>query len=474
MAINNRQNVVMTDRYGAAAPVRDKRRFFADEKDPLHAAFDRKAGVHPRGRGRPIPASDIPGIWEEAMEAPGGKGGEERAAYFHIPFCESRCLYCGFHANPFSRPEGDRYVDYLLREMTMTSAATFIASHPFHAVYLGGGTPTALSADNLSRLLRGIKTCLPLAGDCELTVEGRTHNFPEDKVIACIQGGANRFSLGVQSFDTRVRRQMGRIETGDDVSRHLTRLKAMSQTVVVIDLIYGLPGQTMEIWENDVRRCIELGLDGVSLYQLNVYDQGRLQEAAGKGLVAPPADVSVQADMFAASVDIMQRARYRRTSLSHWGRTTRERSLYNNLALSSSVCIPFGCGAGGTAGGYSFMQDRVLDDYYRKIDAGVKPIALCTGRPPGDSLFREITRQVTLGYCDLRALGERYGLELELICLPILEQWEAVGLIERLNGSLELTLAGQFWSVNLCQNLIDWCADALERGENDAAEAMNG
>jgi oxygen-independent coproporphyrinogen-3 oxidase len=406
------------------------------------------------------------------MDAQGGKGGEERAAYFHIPFCESRCLYCGFYANPFSGAEGDRYVDYLLRELAMTSSATFVTSHPFHAVYLGGGTPTALSAGNLSRLLEGIRTRLPLASDCEITVEGRTHNFPDDKVSACLQGGANRFSLGVQSFDTRVRRQMGRIETGDDVSRRLARLRAMNQAVVAIDLIYGLPDQTIEIWENDVKQCIELGVDGVSLYQLNIYDKGRLQEAAEKGLVAPPADVSTQADMFAASVDIMQRARYWRTSMSHWRRTTRERSLYNSLALSNSPCIPFGCGAGGTAGGYSFMQDRVLDDYYRKIDAGVKPIALCTKRPPWDTLFREIAWQVNLGYCDLRAMGERYGLELELICLPILQQWETAGLIRQQNGSVDLTLAGQFWAVTVCQNLIDWCAEAVEGGQGEATGAM--
>ncbi len=388
---------------------------------------------------------------------------EERAAYFHIPFCETRCLYCGFYLNPFtSGEEENRYVDYLIRELDMVSDATFIKSHPFHAVYLGGGTPTGLSASNLLRLLEGIKRYLPLANDCEITVEGRVHNFSDDKIFACIQGGANRFSLGVQSFDTHVRRKVGRIETGEEVSERLEYLKSLNQTVVGIDLIYGLPYQTLDIWERDVERSIELGLDGVCLYQLNIYEKGKLQEAVEKGMIAPLADIRMQADMFARGVEIMKRAGYRRLSMPHWGKTPRERSLYNTLARSK-VCIPFGSGAGGRVNDYSFFQDRELDAYYRKIDAGNKPLAMCIKQPQHDDLFMEMARQMEFGHCHLRALGERYGFELEEIYLPILEQWESVGLTKRNDGWLELTLAGEFWEVNLCQNLIDYFTEVIGR-----------
>jgi oxygen-independent coproporphyrinogen-3 oxidase len=122
--------------------------------------------------------------------------------------------------------------------------------------------------------------------------------------------------------------------------------------------------------------------------------------------------------------------------------------------------------------GYSFMQDRTLDDYYRKIDAGNKPIAMAMKQPQHDDLFCEIAGQMELGHCHLSALGERYGFELEEICRPILEQWESVGLVERKNGSVNLTLAGQFWEVNLCQNLIDCCAQVIEMHSGEAARSM--
>jgi oxygen-independent coproporphyrinogen-3 oxidase len=345
----------------------------------------------------------------------------------------------------------------------MVANAPFIKFHPFHAIYLGGGTPTALSAKNLSRLLKAIHNSLPLANDFEITVEGRVSHFPDDKVFACLEGGVNRFSIGIQSFDTFVRRKMGRKDTGEKVAERLKYINSLDQTVMVIDLIYGLPHQTMGIWVDDVEKYIDLGLDGVDLYQLNVFKGGILDKAVAKGVVPPPADIRTQADMFARGVEIMKRARYRRFSISHWGKTTRERNIYNALALSGKVCIPFGSGAGGWLDGYFFFQDNELDGYYRRIDQGIKPIAMAMKQPEHDDLFKEFVGQMEQGHCHLKVLGGYYGFNLEEIFSPILEQWEKVGLIKMDNGWIELTLSGEFWQVNLCQALIDYFSIVFEK-----------
>ncbi|MCD6570328.1 MAG: heme anaerobic degradation radical SAM methyltransferase ChuW/HutW [Deltaproteobacteria bacterium] len=452
----DRLNIGMSDHYTSEMTARDQRHFFANENgDPLHAAFDKKRVVHPGAMGRPLAPERINEAWAKVMAKEGKK--EKRAAYFHIPFCETHCLFCGFYLNPFKAGEEEnRYVDYVIQELEMVADARFINAHPFHAVYLGGGTPTALSAGNLLRLLRAIKKYLPLANDCEVTVEGRIHHFSDDKVCACIEGGVNRFSIGVQSFDTHVRRKMGRIETGEEVAERLRCIDSLDQTATIIDLIYGLPYQTMEIWEDDVKRYIELGLDGVDLYQLNIFKVGRLEKAARKKLVALPADIKMQADMFAKAVEIMKHARYRRLSMSHWGKTTRERNIYNTLALSGKVCVPFGSGAGGWVDEYLFFQDRSLDSYYQRIDEGNKPIAMAMKQPENNDLFKTLIGQMEQGHCHLKGLGGSYGFKLEEIFLPILEQWEKVGLIKMNDGWIDLTLAGEFWQVNLCQALIDY------------------
>ena len=455
-------NIGTLNRHTSEMTPQDQRRFFANENgDPLHAAFDKKSAVHPGARGRPLDPESISEVWSRIMANEGKK--EKRAAYFHIPFCETHCLFCGFYQNPYRAEEEDHYIDCVIRELEMVANAPFIKSHPFHAIYLGGGTPTALSSQNLSRLLKAIRNSLPLANDCEITVEGRVYHFSDDKVFACIEGGVNRFSIGVQSFDTQVRRKMGRIETGEKVVERLKYINSLDQTAMVIDLIYGLPYQTMEIWEKDVTEYIELKLDGVDLYQLNIFKKGRLEEAARKKTIAPPADIRMQADMFARGVEIMKRARYRRLSMSHWGRTTRERNIYNALALSGKVCVPFGSGAGGWMDGYFFFQDNILDGYYRRIDEGNKPIAMSMKQPENNDLFKELAGQMELGRCHLKELGQRYGFELEEIFFPLLEQWEKVGLIKMNDGWMELTLAGEFWQVNLCQALIDYFAVVIEK-----------
>jgi len=461
--MNNKKeklNVGLYDRY--TIKILNQRQFFANENgDPLHAAFDKRVVIHPGRGGQPVAPRDIPRIWEQAMVTTGEKG--KRAAYFHIPFCSSRCLYCGFYSYATKEREMDRYIDYLIKELAMVRDSPFINSHPFHAIYIGGGTPTDLSSTNLLRLLEeAIQDYLPLANDCEITVEGRLWGFSDDKISACIEGGANRFSFGVQSFNTFVRRKMGRILTKEEVIKRLEYIRDLDQTVVVIDLIYGLPYQTMEIWEDDIKTFLELELDGIDLYQLIIFKDRPLGKAIEeKTMIA--ADVAMQADMFARGVELMKSARYRRLSKSHWARTTRERNIYNAMShLPGSICIPFGCGAGGWLKGYSFFQDRDLESYYQKIDKGYKPIAMCLKQPAYSDLFKEIVGQMKLGYCKLRELGKRYGFNLEEIFAPILEQWERVGLVKIRDGCLELTLAGEFWMENLSQNLIDYFTLVIE------------
>ncbi len=438
------------------------KQFFAkDTNDPLHYAFDKKITVHPMAKGSPIPPSETQAVFKGLMTKKGGYG--KRSAYFHIPFCETYCIYCGFYQNAYRAKEAHRYVSYLIRELEMAADAPFIKAHPFHAIYLGGGTPTALSASDLLRLLKAIKNTLPLANDCELTLEGRIYNFPDEKVFACIDGGVNRISIGVQSFNTFVRRSVGRIDEKKRIIERLKFINSLDQTAIIIDLIYGLPYQTIDIWENDVRQYIELGLDGVDLYQLNIYEGGRLEQAVRAGKIAKPADIAMQADMFAKGVEIMKEARYIRISQSHWAKTTRERNIYNNLVRTDSICIPFGSGAAGWLNGYFFYQDNKLVSYYEKIDRAEKPILMSMKRHPYHALFKNIEEGLEHNACNLSLLSKRYNLDLNLVFSPLLNQWEKVGLIKIKDGLCELTLAGEFWYVNLCQLMIDYFQKVHEK-----------
>ncbi|PIE28296.1 heme anaerobic degradation radical SAM methyltransferase ChuW/HutW [candidate division KSB3 bacterium] len=398
--------------------------FFAREDvDPLPHAFEKKAVIHPGMMGgKRIPQDQASTRWTELLHT---ERHGKTVAYFHLPFCENRCPFC--------------------------------KNGPVHAVYFGGGTPTAFDADDLKRLLQAVRRCLPLAGDCEITVEGRIYHFDPQKMEACFEGGANRFSIGVQSFDTDIRRSMGRIASRDTVLRSLEKLRDMDRGVVVIDLIYGLPGQTMDIWRDDVSTLLELGLDGADLYQLNVFHGGPLEQAIQSAKVPPAADIPQQSEMFANGVALMQKARYRRLSICHWGNGTRERNIYNQLMKSGAHCLAYGSGAGGSLHGYEYFTINDLEQYRSAIRQDTKPLMMLMTPPKHHDFIKFLTGQLELGRIDLRRASRTFQCKLESIYQPLLEQWQRVGLIELdQQGWLTLTLAGEFWQVNLTQALIQY------------------
>jgi coproporphyrinogen III oxidase-like Fe-S oxidoreductase len=303
----------------------DDRRFLANETDdPLHEAFDRKMTVHAMPMGRSVRPEELPGLWADAMSAENGL--PIRSIYIHIPFCETHCVFCGFYQNAYRSDLAGQYVDALIREMELTAKAPFINAHPFQAVYFGGGTPTALPAESLARLV---------------------------------------------------------------------------------------------------------------------------------STVPRPATLREQADYYVRGIELMQAAHYRRLSITHWARTSRERSLYNFFSRGRSDCVPLGSGAGGWLGDYFFFVEGQLQNYLSAIKAGRKPISFGMRRSEGDFLFRDISYQMELSYCDLKALSKRYDVDLLAILGPIISQWEKVGLVKLTDDCLYLTRSGEFWEVNLAQMLID-------------------
>ena len=315
------------------------REYFAKEGvDPLTQAFDRKKTVHPGGMGRPIPQAQQADLLT-MLVSHGRKG--KSAAYIHVPFCQTRCLYCGFFNKGFNESESALYTDSLIRELQLWSDQPVQQQGPVHAVYFGGGTPTALEAPDLKRLLTAVSQYLPLANDCEITMEGRVFNFGTNKIETCLAGGVNRFSIGVQTFDTALRQSMKRVDERETVIDMLSNLNAYDEAAVVIDLIYGFPNQTMALWEEDIRTFLSLNLDGIDLYQLNIFQNTPLFSAIQQEKLPAGLDVPTRARMYARGCEILAENQYRRLSVNHWGRATRERNIYNHLMRSPSHCLAF-------------------------------------------------------------------------------------------------------------------------------------
>lgn len=427
------------------------------EGDPLCRAFTEKRGMHGGFTGSEIKPAQWQAAWNGLMaeEAQPGK----RVAYIHIPFCQRRCLYCGFFQN-YSDAELERaYIECLVRELQMAADTRYLSGAKLNAVFIGGGTPSSLSSLNAAKLLKALRAYLPLTNDYELTLEARINDLIPEKMEVWLAHGVNRVSIGVQSFNTRVRRAVGRIDATEAILNKLQLLSAYGQAAVIVDLMYGLPYQTMAVWLKDLQFLTRAAIDGWDLYQLNVYETSALKAAITAGRLPAAATVAGQAKMFAAAEAILADHCFPRISVCHWSKSNRERNMYNTLTKSSLAVLPFGAGGGGRIGGVSLSLERKVERYMNMIRQGDKPIAAMRQPHSGYSLQKAVMGQIKQGYIDLGSLAGCHGSgiwELE----PLLKIWERRGLLQTGARVAKLTVAGQFWYMNIARSILE-CLNAL-------------
>ena len=406
-------------------------------------AFPARQALMPMWGQAAVDEAEWPECWQEIVATPLEAG---MMAYVHIPFCINHCVFCGFYRNAWKDGLGGPYVDRLIAELAQ-EAAQRPPGGSISAVYLGGGTPTALSASDLFRLLGALRQYLPLTDDCEITVEGRITHFDQEKVSACLEAGANRFSIGVQTFHSATRRRLGRKHSGDQAARYLAELADRGDAVVVADLIFGLPGQNDEIWQRDLDIALSLGLDGLDVYAFNCYPMLPINRMIEKGAFPALPGLSAQAAQYAYAVRRMQAAGWQQLSNSHFGSPAgRERNRYNATIKSGAGCLAFGSGAGGCHAGYAYSGEGDLQKYLN-TPLTVKPLGRLARTASQRDWLGQMQGGVERGAFDLSLLLPHAGHE------QLLHDWQEKGLLQQQDGQARLTIAGRFWGPTIARAL---------------------
>lgn len=446
----------------------DISRFFAKtDGNAISDAFATRRAVLPWRGQRIVDKDEMPTIWSRLMSTQDSTS--KRLAYLHVPFCANHCLFCAFYRNSYTATETATYTEHLVSEIEREAVEPGVNHSSIEAVYLGGGTPSALSADELARILGTVRQHLPLAPDCEITLEGRIIHFDDDKIDACIEAGVNRLSIGVQSFDTIVRRRQGRRAGKDEAIRFLGGVRERKRVTLVIDLLYGLPGQTLEIWHEDLRIADELAPDGVDLYGLNLIPGTPLHRAIAAGKLHPTT-LQYLGAMYEAGAAFLGASGWRQISNSHWARTPRERNLYNLRIKQGADCLAYGSGAGGAIGCYSYNVAGDLRQYGEEIAANRKPL---DGMSISDDLAAArnyVTAAFEIGLFDLAGFTLPRVRDVRTLFTPLLEQWQSAGLLTLNGGSARLTLTGRFWYGNLIAAFNDIITSTMPSSDSEAAD----
>lgn len=301
------------------------------------------------------------------------------SAYIHIPFCTQICYYCDFAKVYIKNQPVDAYLTTLLAEFDAKDIAAL------KTIYIGGGTPTALTARQLDTLLSGITRHLDLNQLKEFTVEANPGDLSDDKIAVLKKHHVNRVSLGVQTFNDKLLKKIGRSHTAQDVFDNIAKLKAAGFDNITIDLIYALPGQTMADVKKDVATLLSLDLPHVALYSLILENHTIFMNKMRRGKLDLPSDDS-DFEMYNYIIDSLETAGYDHYEISNFGKKGFE-SAHNLMYWDNAAYYGFGAGASGYVSGIRYKNHVPIHHYLENDDKRAVQEALTIKEQMEEELF---------------------------------------------------------------------------------------
>ncbi|MCG5438597.1 radical SAM family heme chaperone HemW [Micromonospora foliorum] len=327
-------------------------------------------GVLPDGETVPVDGS-LPAT---ATTAVGARG---FGVYVHVPFCASRCGYCDFNTYTASELGGgasrEGYADTVLAELTL--AARVLGDSPpprVDTVFVGGGTPTLLPADDLARILDGIDRTWGLAADAEVTTEANPESVTPESLKLLRAAGYTRISLGMQSASPGVLAILDRKHSAGRATAAALEARDAGFEHINLDLIYGSPGERAEDFAASLEQVVAAGVDHVSAYALIVEDGTRLAARMRRGELAYPSD-DVAADRYLAAEAALDAAGLSWYEVSNWARTEEARCRHNLLYWTGADWWGLGPGAHSHVGGVRWWNVKHPSAYAQRLAAGASP-----------------------------------------------------------------------------------------------------
>ena len=284
------------------------------------------------------------------------------SAYVHIPFCTQICYYCDFSKVFIKNQPVDSYLEHLLEEFQSYDI------QKLRTLYIGGGTPTALSASQLEVLLNGLTKNLDLSALEELTIEANPGDLDADKIAVLKNSAVNRVSLGVQTFDDKMLKKIGRSHLEKDIYENIDRLKLAGFDNISIDLIYALPGQTMEQVKDNVAKAIGLDIPHMSLYSLILENHTVFMNRMRRGKLPLPKE-ELEAEMFEYIIAELEKSGFEHYEISNFSKPGFE-SRHNLMYWDNAEYYGIGAGASGYVNGVRYKNHGPIRHYLTAVEEG--------------------------------------------------------------------------------------------------------
>ena len=363
--------------------------------------------------------------------------------YIHIPFCVKKCLYCGFYSTPYSFKSAEQYISSL--QIEAAGYKHDFLNALFDTVYMGGGTPSALEPEQLDRVISIIKEQFRIADDAEFTVESNPNTITSEKLELLLERGVNRLSLGIQSLSDEILVTLGRLHTAEQAIEAFSLARGSGFNNIGVDLIYGIPGQTMKQWEESLDAVIGLKPEHLSIYSLSLDEGSQFHRMAEAHRFTLPDD-EIVAQMYERAVMKLRKAGFDQYELSNFSLPGFE-CRHNINYWERGEYLGLGPGAWSFISGRRYANIADSAAYSQMLSCGQKAVhsqeVVATAMAAREAVLLGIR---TMKGLDLDRFERDFGKDLRSQLERNISQLEDSGLLLVRDGRLKLTDQGMLLS----------------------------
>ena len=362
--------------------------------------------------------------------------------YVHIPFCKQKCMYCDFPAYQNLQDYYETYVYALVQEMDL-----WVSEHPeskersIDTIYFGGGTPTELSIQQLQMIVDKIKSTFTITDDCHMTIESNPGEVDLQYLTKLVKLGFNRISFGVQTFDDKALTMLHRSHNGEKAKQAVYDAKEAGFTDINIDLIYGLPRQTLEDIQRNLNIVKDLPINHISTYGLQVEIGTYLYHLVQKNLISIPSE-SIDELMYDTMMSGLKELGFERYEISNFAKGN-SYSRHNLKYWHYIDYLGFGAGAHSFYDGVRRSNNRNVMPYIQSVDRYIMPTidteTITLERAQEDFCFLALRTKWGL---DEQKFEDKFGVSIHDLFATTLEDLVSKGLLEYQNASYHLTAEG--------------------------------
>lgn len=365
-----------------------------------------------------------------------------------ISLCDSKCTFCYYSTTPFSKDIVEPYLKALKKELSMYAETTFVKTSDFDEIVLGGGTPSLLSSDQIIDIISYCEENFNTTEDYLIKVTCSSRSLEEEKLEALAKYGVYQIDIGTQTFDDEIRKRLNLPESAEHAEEMIKKARELG-FCVCIDVMYNLPGQSMESWVETVKKAIELDVE-VDCYSLEVVPGTILDEQLKAGRVPPPGGEETEKQMYKKAYDLFTEAGYKPVGHDRFSRVEwhfNESCLngwpWAGILTTGSACFM------GYLQRYSYSNIGSAEEYIATVREGKFPIAKLSKSTDEDMMRKMMTRLYLRLPVDKIEFFERFGKIPEEVFPDELERLQEKGLVKVGEKEIRVTELGDLWRANI-------------------------